>query len=59
MKEKVEQMMGRLRKSIRVAGVGLSTLAVSFFMSAPTYTAGVEDSRVVAGTGQLAGGLTT
>jgi hypothetical protein len=37
MKEKVKQTMGRLRKSVRVAGVGLSTLAASFFMSAPVW----------------------
>lgn len=47
MKEKVKQTMGRLRKSVRVAGVGLSTLAASFFMSAPAYAAGVEDSQIV------------
>lgn len=37
MKEKVKQTMGELRKSVRAAGVGLSTLAASFFMSAPAY----------------------
>ena len=46
MKEKVKQTMGRLRKSVRAAGVGLSTLAASFFMSAPAYAAGVEDSQM-------------
>ena len=46
MKEKVKQTMGRLRKSVRAAGVGLSTLAASFFMSAPAYAAGVEDSQI-------------
>ena len=59
MKEKVKQTMGRLRKSVRVAGVGLSTLAASFFMSAPAYAAGVEDSQIVTGTEQLIGDLTT
>ena len=59
MKEKVKQTMGRLRKSVRVAGVGLSTLAASFFMSAPAYAAGVEDSQIVMGTEQLIGALTT
>ena len=52
MKEKVKQTMGRLRKSVRVAGVGLSTLA-------PAYAAGVEDSQIVTGTEQLIGDLTT
>ncbi len=51
--------MGRLRKSVRAAGVGLSTLAASFFMSAPAYAAGVEDSQIVTGTEQLIGDLTT
>mgnify|MGYP000176200374 CR=1 FL=1 len=37
MKGKVKQTMGGLRKSVRAAGVGLSTLAASFFMSAPAY----------------------
>lgn len=59
MKEKVKQTMGRLRKSVRVAGVGLSTLAASFFMSAPAYAAGVENSQIVQGTEQLIGDLTT
>ena len=59
MKEKVKQTMGRLRKSVRAAGVGLSTLAASFFMSAPAYAAGVEDSQIVTGTEQLIGDLTT
>lgn len=58
MKEKVKQTMGRLRKSVRAAGVGLSTLAASFFMSAPAYAAGVEDSQIVTGTEQLIGDLT-
>ena len=31
MKEKVKQTMGGLHKSVRAAGVGLSTLAASFF----------------------------
>lgn len=59
MKEKVKQTMGGLRKSVRAAGVGLSTLAASFFMSAPAYAAGVEDSQIVTGTEQLIGDLTT
>ena len=59
MKEKVKQTMGRLRKSVRAAGVGFSTLAASFFMSAPAYAAGVEDSQIVTGTEQLIGDLTT
>ena len=59
MKEKVKQTMGGLRKSVRAAGVGLSTLAASFFMSAPAYAAGVEDSQIVTGTAQLIGDLTT
>ena len=57
MKEKVKQTMGGLRKSVRAAGVGLSTLAASFFMSAPAYAAGVEDSQIVTGTEQLVSGL--
>lgn len=59
MKEKVKQTMGGLRKPVRAAGVGLSTLAASFFMSAPAYAAGVEDSQIVTGTEQLIGDLTT
>ena len=59
MKGKVKQTMGGLRKSVRAAGVGLSTLAASFFMSAPAYAAGVEDSQIVTGTEQLIGDLTT
>ncbi len=51
--------MGGLHKSVRAAGVGLSTLAASFFMSAPAYAAGVEDSQIVTGTEQLIGDLTT
>ena len=58
MKGKVKQTMGGLRKSVRAAGVGLSTLAASFFMSAPAYAAGVEDSQIVTGTEQLIGDLT-
>ena len=50
MKGKVKQTMGGLRKSVRAAGVGLSTLAASFFMSAPAYATGVEDSQIVTGT---------
>ena len=59
MKEKVKQTMGGLRKSVRAAGVGLSTLAASFFMSVQAYAAGVEDSQIVTGTEQLIGDLTT
>ena len=63
MKEKVKQTMGGLRKSVRAAGVGLSTLAASFFMSAPAYAAGVGDTPIIAcivpGTEQLIGDLTT
>ena len=59
MKGKVKQTMGGLRKSVRAAGVGLSTLSASFFMSAPAYAAGVEDSQIVTGTEQLIGDLTT
>ena len=32
MKGKVKQTIGGLRKSVRAAGVGFSTLAASFFM---------------------------
>ena len=32
MKGKVKQTMGGLRKSVRAAGVGLSTLAASFLL---------------------------
>ena len=59
MKGKVKQTMGGLRKSVRAAGVGLSTLAAAFFMSAPAYATGVEDSQIVTGTEQLIGDLTT
>lgn len=43
MKGKVKQTIGGLRKSVRAAGVGFSTLAASFFMSVQAYAAGVED----------------
>ena len=59
MKEKVKQTMGVLRKSVQAAGVGLSTLAASFFMSAPAHAASVQDSQIVTGTEQLIGDLTT
>ena len=41
MKEKVKQTMGGLRKSVRAAGVGLSTLAASFFMSLAPVVSGL------------------
>ena len=60
MKARVKQKIGGLNKSIRAAGVGLSTLAASFFMSVPAYaTGGVQDSQIVTGTEQLIGDLTT
>ena len=59
MKGKVKQTIGGLRKSVRAAGVGFSTLAASFFMSVQAYAAGVEDSQIVTGTEQLIGDLTT
>ena len=58
MKGKVKQTIGGLRKSVRAAGVGFSTLAASFFMSVQAYAAGVEDSQIVTGTEQLIGDLT-
>ena len=59
MKEKVKQTRGGLGKSVRAAGVSLSTLAASFFMSAPAYAADVQSSQIVQGTEQLIGDLTT
>ena len=45
MKEKINQTAGRLKQTVRAAGAGIATLAASFFMSAPAYAAGVQDSR--------------
>ena len=59
MKEKVKQTMGELRKSVRAAGAKNATLAAAFFMSAPTYAAGVQDSQIGKGTEQLIGDVTT
>ena len=59
MKEKINQTAGRLKQSVRAAGVGISTLAVSFFMSAPAHAAGVQESQIVKGTEQLVGDVTT
>ena len=47
MKEKINQTAGRLKQTVRAAGAGIATLAASFFMSAPAYAAGVQDSQVV------------
>lgn len=59
MKEKVKQTMGGFHKSVRAASVGLSTLAASFFMSAPAHAADVQSSQIVQGTEKLIGDLTT
>ena len=50
MKEKINQTAGRLKQTVRAAGAGIATLAASFFMSAPAYAAGVQDSQIVKGT---------
>ena len=47
MKEKINQTAGRLKQTVRAVGVGIATLTASFFMSAPAYAAGVQDSQVV------------
>ena len=47
MKEKINQTAGRLKQTVRAAGAGIATLAASFFMSAPAYAAGVQDSQIV------------
>ena len=59
MKEKINQTAGRLKQTVRAAGAGIATLAASFFMSAPAYAAGVQDSQIVKGTEQLIGDVTT
>lgn len=59
MSEKFKQAAGGLGKSVRAAGVGFSTLAASFFMSAPSYAADVQSSQIVKGTEKLIGDLTT
>ena len=53
MKEKINQTAGRLKQTVRAVGVGIATLTASFFMSAPAYAAGVQDSQIVKGTGLL------
>ena len=58
MKEKINQTAGRLKQTVRAVGVGIATLAASFFMSVQAYAAGVEDSQIVTGTEQLIGDLT-
>ena len=55
MKEKINQTAGRLKQTVRAVGVGIATLAASFFMSAPAYAAGVQDSQIVKGTEKLVG----
>ena len=55
----VNQTAGRLKQTVRAAGAGIATLAASFFMSAPAYAAGVQDSQIVKGTEQLIGDVTT
>lgn len=50
MKEKINQTAGRLKQTVRAVGVGIATLTASFFMSAPAYAAGVQDSQIVKGT---------
>lgn len=59
MKEKINQTAGRLKQTVRAAGAGIATLAASFFMSAPAYAAGVQDSQIVKGTEKLVGDVTT
>ena len=59
MKEKINQTAGRLKQTVRAVGVGIATLTASFFMSAPAYAAGVQDSQIVKGTEQLIGDVTT
>lgn len=59
MKEKIYQIMDRLKSPIRAVGVGMTTLAASFFMSVPAYAAGVQDSPIVKGTEKLIGDVTT
>ena len=46
MKEKINQTAGRLKQTVRAVGVGIATLTASFFMSAPAYAAGVQDSQI-------------
>lgn len=59
MKEKINQTAGRLKQTVRAVGVGIATLTASFFMSAPAYAAGVQDSQIVKGTEKLVGDVTT
>ena len=50
--------MGGLRKVLRAAGVGFSTLPPLFSYSYRLMRTGVEDSQIVTGTEQLIGDLT-
>ena len=59
MKEKINQTAGRLKQTVRAAGAGIATLAASFFMSAPAYAAGVQDSEVVKGMEKMVGDVTS
>ena len=59
MKEKNSQTVGRLKRTVRAASVGISTLGASFFMAAPAYAANVQDSQIVKGTEELIGDVTT
>ena len=47
MKEKINQTAGRLKQTVRAVGVGHCHTYRLFFMSAPAYAAGVQDSQVV------------
>ena len=59
MRKRIKQALEKAKKAVWAASVMISTLAASFFMSAPAYAAGVQDSQIVKGTEKLIGDLTT
>lgn len=59
MRKRIKQALDKTKKAVWAASVVISTLAASFFMSAPAYAANVQDSQIVKGTEKLIGDLTT
>lgn len=59
MRKRIKQALDKTKKAVWAASVVISTLAASFFMSAPAYAASVQDSQIVKGTEKLIGDLTT
>ena len=59
MKEKINQTAGRLKQTVRGGRCWYCHTTASFFMSAPAYAAGVQDSQIVKGTEKLVGDVTT